>query len=252
MIQNRVIPVLLMSDGKLYKTKKYSNPRYIGDPINVIRIFNEKEVDELIILDISASRLKVEPDYERIKELASECFMPLCYGGGISNLDQAKRVFSLGIEKISIQTQALSNLDLITEVANIFGSQSIVLSVDLKKNLFGTSKLYGSSQSKVINKNILQFISEAVNAGAGEILLSSVDNEGLMKGMNLELISQISSAIPVPLIANCGVGSLEHIKEAINSGASAVAAGSFFVYHGPHNAVLITYPSSADLKKILQ
>ena len=252
MIQNRVIPLLLMSNGKLYKTKQYNNPRYIGDPINVIRIFNEKEVDELIVLDIAASKLKQEPDYERIKELASECFMPLCYGGGISHLDQAKRIFSLGIEKISIQTQALTNLNLITEVANIYGSQSIVLSVDVKKNIFGMAKLYGSSQSKLINKNILQFINEAVNAGVGEVLLSSVDNEGFMKGMNLELISQMSRAIPVPLIANCGVGCLEHIKDAINSGASAVAAGSFFVFQGPHNAVLITYPSNDDLKKILQ
>lgn len=251
MLRSRVIPCLLLDGENLVKTVRFSNSTYVGDPLNVVRIFNEKEVDELIVLDITASTKKQEPNYRLIEELATECFMPLCYGGGIQTIDHAKRLFSLGVEKICLQSSVLNNLNLIREFSNYFGSQSIVLSVDIDKNWLGVKKLYASSLKKTLPDPWEDFIVDSVNAGIGEIVLNTVYCDGTMKGMDLDLIAKASKLVDVPIIALGGIGNLNDIKAALDVGAHAVAAGSFFVFHGPHKAVLITYPNRDSLKKLL-
>jgi len=251
MLKTRIIPSLLISDGGLVKTCRFSDPKYVGDPINAIRIFNEKEVDELMVLDISASPKGKGPDYDLIERFAGECFMPLCYGGGISSLEQARRLFSLGVEKVCLQTAVLDDPTLIEDIVSRYGSQSVVVSVDVKKNWLGRKCLYSASRKKTLKKNFMDYIDSVVKAGAGEILLNSVDRDGTMSGMDLELISQIADSLTVPLIASGGVGSIKDMKDAVKAGASAVAAGAFFVFHGPHRAVLITYPKYEELEKEL-
>ncbi len=251
MLKHRVVPCLLLRKGGLVKTQKFVNPKYVGDPINAIRIFNEKEVDELMVLDIEASKTNREPNYDLIEQFAGECFMPLCYGGGITSVNQAKRLFSIGVEKVSIQTSALANISLVTEVASFFGNQSLVVSIDIKKNLLGHPKLYSSATGKILDQDWIEYLKMAVAAGAGEILINAVDRDGTLSGMDLPLIEHAASTCSVPLIAVGGVGSLSDIKAAVKAGASAVAAGAFFVYHGPHRAVLITYPKYDELTALL-
>ena len=232
------------------KTRRFSKPKYVGDPINAIRIFNDKFVDELILLDIGASRNMSAPNYQLIEEIAGECFMPLCYGGGIKNEEQARILFSLGVEKISLQSAAFDDMKVISRISNRFGSQSVVVSVDIKRNFFGKRILHSYLGTHATVSSWREFIRLAVSAGAGEILLNSVDCDGEMKGMDTELIREISLDLEVPLIALGGVGSLRDIQLAIKSGASAVAAGSYFVFHGPHRAVLITYPNYHELEML--
>ena len=222
----------------------------MGDPINAIRIFNDKEVDELMVLDIVASKEGKEPDYRMIELFAGECFMPLCYGGGIKTMEQADRIFNMGVEKISIQTAAIEDLGLIREVADKYGSQAVVISVDIKRTLFGGAKLYRSATSDTDNENWKTFLTRAVDAGAGEVLINAVDKDGTLSGPDLELIREANSELDIPLIALGGVSSLEDIRLAVEAGASAVAAGAFFVFHGPHRAVLITYPKYEELEKL--
>ena len=250
MLKHRVIPCLLLQNNGLVKTQKFSHPKYVGDPINAIRIFNEKEVDELIVIDIQASKLGQEPNYQLIEEFAGECFMPLCYGGGIRSVEQAERIFALGVEKICIQTAALANLQLINDIASKFGSQSVVISVDVKRDWLGHYRLYRSESAKTASVPWYKFLQEAVAAGCGEVLLNAVDRDGTMAGPDLELIRQANHNLNIPLIAVGGVGSLEDIKAAVDAGASAVAAGAFFVFHGPHRAVLITYPRYQELENL--
>jgi cyclase len=252
MLKHRVIPCLLVHNGGLVKTQKFANPKYVGDPINAIRIFNEKEVDELVVLDISASKEKREPNYELIEQLASECFMPLCYGGGIRTIEQARTLFALGLEKIAVQSAAMEDLTLLTKIAEQFGTQSVVVSVDVKKNWLGKHSLFMSASGKITSRSWQDYVRQAVAAGAGEVMLNSVDRDGLMQGMDLELIKDASENVPVPLIAIGGVGCLADIKTAVEAGASAVAAGAFFVYQGPHRAVLITYPNYQELEYLLK
>jgi cyclase len=251
MLRHRVIPCLLLHDGGLVKTQKFANPRYVGDPINAIRIFNEKEVDELLVLDIDASRERREPDYDLIEQFAGECFMPLAYGGGITSVEQAKRLFALGVEKLSIQTGALDDLRLVTDIAARYGSQAVVASSDVKKNLLGQHRLFSAAAGKALSRDWLEYLRAAVAAGAGEILVNSVDRDGTLSGMDLGLIAAASAACAVPLIACGGAGSLADIRAAVDAGASAVAAGSFFVYYGKHRAVLITYPKYDELVALL-
>lgn len=250
MLKHRVIPCLLIKNGGLVKTQKFNNPKYVGDPINAIRIFNDKEVDELMVLDISASKERKEPNYKLIEKFAGECFMPLCYGGGINTIEQAKYLFSLGVEKICLQTSALTSLKIISQIAGLFGSQSILISIDIKKNWMGRHQLYSSSIRKSTSSNWLGFLEKAVDAGAGEVLLNSVDCDGMMHGMDLELIQKASNSVAIPLIASGGIGSLSDIKAAVDAGASAVGVGSFFVFQGPHRAVLITYPKYCELEML--
>ena len=251
MLKHRVIPCLLLRNGGLVKTRKFANPKYVGDPINAIRIFNDKEVDELMVLDILASKERREPDYALIEQLAGECFIPLCYGGGIRTVEQAYRLFALGVEKVCLQTAALEDPVIITRIAKRFGSQSVLISVNVKKNWRGKHQLYAAASGKMLARPWLRFLQMAVDAGAGEVVLNAVDRDGVMQGMDLELIREASTTLPVPLIAVGGVGSLADIKAAAAVGASAVAAGAFFVFHGPHRAVLITYPNYEELESLL-
>lgn len=251
-MNHRVIPVLLLSDGGLVKTTQFKKPKYVGDPTNAIRIFNEKEVDELIVLDISASKSGKGPDYNTIDLFASECFMPLCYGGGISTLDQAEKIFDLGVEKVSLQSAALNDLSLVEKIANKYGSQSVVISLDIGKSFWGTKKLYNSATRKLEKLDYKAFLKDAVNAGAGEVVVNSIYNEGLREGYDLDLITEISSDISVPIVAMGGAGSLQDFRAAIDCGASAVAAGTFFVFSGPHKAVLISYPRPNEIREIFK
>ena len=250
MLKHRVIPCLLLRDGGLVKTLKFANPKYVGDPINAIRIFNDKEVDELIVLDIIASRKHRVPDYALIEQFASECFMPLCYGGGIRTMEQAQQLFALGVEKVCLQTVAFDDLSLITRLADRFGSQAILVSIDIKRNWRGKPELFAAATGKSLAREWIDYLQKAVEAGAGEVVLNAVDRDGMMMGMDLALIREASSAVSVPLIALGGVGSLSDIKAATDAGASAVAAGAFFVFHGPHRAVLITYPQYHELEEL--
>jgi len=252
MLRNRVIPALLLNQTGLVKTTQYKNPKYVGDPINVIRIFNDKEVDELLLLDIYASKEKRQPNYNLIKELAGECYMPMTYGGGISNFEQADKIFSCGVEKICLQSAVIYNPSFISDLAKHFGTQSIMISVDVKKNSFGQPSFFHASEEKILELDLLSLIKKFVDSGAGEILLNVVDKEGTLSGPDLNLIQRISQLIEVPLIAAGGIASLADIKAAVDAGASAVAAGAFFVYYGPHKAVLITYPKYSELEKLLK
>jgi cyclase len=251
MLKSRVIPCLLLQDRGLVKTLQFEKPKYVGDPINAIRIFNDKEVDELIVLDINASKERRDPDYAMIESFASECFMPLCYGGGIRTVHQAKQLFTLGIEKICLQTAALDDPTIITSIADTFGSQSVVVSIDVKKNWLGEHKLYRAVDCKKVNLPWFQHLQQMVNAGVGEVIVNSVDLDGTMSGVDLDLIREAASMTSIPMIAMGGVGRLSDIKAAIQAGASAVSVGAFFVFHGPHRAVLITYPDYQELENLL-
>lgn len=253
MLVNRLIPVLLLEDEGLFKTTKFKNPTYVGDPRNAVKIFNEKQVDELCLLDIGATKGKKGPDFDFIRELSSECFMPVSYGGGITKLDQVKTLFSLGIEKVILNTVLFNNEGIIKEIADVFGSQSVVASIDLKKNFFGKYELRSNNGTKKEKDNPIDFVKRLVNLGAGEIIINSIDRDGTRSGLDLELISTISEHLDIPVIACGGVGELEHIREGIiKGGASAIAAGSFFVFHGKHRAVLITYPAQKEIRRILK
>ncbi len=251
MLKHRVIPCLLLQNGGLVKTKKFASPQYVGDPINAIRIFNDKEVDELMVLDIAASRQGKEPDYALIEQFASECFMPLSYGGGIKTMEQAQRLFNSGIEKICLQTSALNDMSLVKKLSDKWGSSSILVSVDVKNNWLGQPELYAAATGKMLGKKWIGFMLEAVQAGAGEIVLNAVGRDGVMKGMDTALIAEAAKVLPVPLVAVGGAGSLADIKAAVDAGANAVGAGAFFVFQGPHRAVLITYPKYKDLVQLL-
>ncbi len=250
MLKHRIIPCLLLSDGGLVKTLKFKDPKYVGDPINAIRIFNEKEVDELMVLDIGASKAGREPDFDLVAQFAEECFMPLCYGGGVRTFAHARRLFSSGVEKICLQSAALENPALISQIADHYGSQAVVVSADVKKGWLGGKKLFASRTGKTLDTPVSDFLARCVEAGAGEVLLNSVDRDGTMEGMDVELINETSIRLPVPLIAVGGAGSLADMKAAVDAGASAVAAGAFFVFHGPHRAVLITYPKYEELEAL--
>lgn len=251
MLRHRVIPCLLLRQGGLVKTRKFANPKYVGDPINAIRIFNEKEVDELIVLDIEASRQGREPDYALIEQFASECFMPLCYGGGVSNVEQARRLFSLGVEKVSVQTAALRDLDLLGRLASTFGSQSVVASIDVRSDWLGRRRLYSSTTGRADDRSWIDYLGRVEQTGAGEVLLNAVDRDGEMRGMDNDLIQEAARRVRIPLVAAGGVGSLDDIVGGLRHGASGIAAGSFFVYHGPHRAVLITYPGPDEMDRAL-
>lgn len=245
MYRNRVIPCLTIIDKGLVKTEKFKKAKYVGDPVNAVKIFNEKEVDELIILDISATKEGRGPDFDLIEDIASECFMPICYGGGIRNIDDVKKLFSLGIEKISINTSLVSNIKLVKEVAKIYGSQAVVASIDCKKKFFKGYKVI--SNSDVVEVELLDWVKEIEQAGAGEILLTSIDNDGVKCGYDLDLISLVSRSVNIPVISCGGANNVNDMKDALAAGASAVAAGSMFVFHGKHRAVLISYLSPDEM-----
>jgi cyclase len=246
MLRPRIIPCLLVSNKGLVKTINFNNPKYVGDPINAVRIFNEKESDELTILDIDATRLNKEPDYKSIEYWASECRMPLCYGGGIKTIEQAQRIFSLGVEKIAISSEAIRNPEIISEISERVGSQSVVVVLDLKKKLFGGYELVTHNATKSVKVNPLEFALKAINLGAGEIVLNSVDLDGTMKGYDLELVKKFKEKVTTPLTILGGAGSLSDIETVIdNFGIIGASAGSLFVFKGVYRAVLINYPDPA-------
>ena len=244
MLMPRLIPCLLLSAsrGGLVKTMRFKAPKYVGDPINAVRIFNEKEVDELMVLDIDASKEGRGPDFAMAEQLAGECFMPLCYGGGIRSFEDARTLFSLGVEKVALQSSFLEDPGILRRIADHAGDQAVVASVDVGRDWLGRHRLRVGPGVKPRSADWRTAIVEAVAHGAGEILLTSVEREGTLSGMDLDLIREASALVDVPLIANGGAGSLADVRAAVESGASAVAAGAFFVFYGPHRAVIITYP----------
>lgn len=251
MLRTRVIPVLLLKNNGLVKTTRFKKPVYVGDPINAVRIFNEKEVDELILLDITATNEKRNPNYSRIQEIVSEAFMPIGYGGGISRMDQIEQLFKIGVEKVIINTAAHVNPKLITEAANVFGNQSIVVAIDLKKTIFGKTMIITHAGKKTQKTDLISFLQQIQKAGAGEIFINSIDRDGTMKGYDTVLIRNLSPNINVPLIVCGGAGSVNDFVEAVHAGASAVAAGAMFVFQGIHRAVLISYPKYDQLENLL-
>lgn len=247
----RVIPVLLLKNNGLVKTVKFKNSKYIGDPINAMKIFNTKEVDELVILDIMATKNKREPDYKFIKEIVSEAFMPIGYGGGVNKLEHIRKLFRLGVDKVIINSAAILESDLIKKASEIYGNQSIIVSLDVKKDIWGQYKLYSHPNNKKIKLDLFQFIKKIESLGAGEIIVNSVDNDGVMKGYDTNLVKLVSESVKIPVIALGGAGSVKDLKSAVIHGASAVAAGSLFVYQGIHRGVLISYIKSELLMKEL-
>lgn len=244
----RVIPVLTIDEQSLVKTVKFRKPNYLGDPINAIKIFNDKEVDEIAVLDISASPKKREPHFKLIEEMASECFMPMAYGGGITSLGQIKQLFSLGVEKIILNSVLLENEKLIAQAAELYGSQSVLVSLDIKKSLIGPPKACFCSGEKSAKGSLVEMARKYESMGAGELILHNIDRDGTFMGLDHPLIKTISSALRIPLIACGGVNSAEDILEGIRSGASAIAAGSFFVYrNNDTKSILISYPSQKEL-----
>lgn len=249
-IRPRIIPCLLLRGNGLYKTVRFKNPVYVGDPINTVRIFNEKEVDEVVLLDFEASRNNRPPDFEKIEEIASEAFMPMSYGGGVTTVEQAKRILALGVEKIILNSAAVETPGLVSELATAVGSQSVVVAVDAKKNLFGRYQLSWKNTEKSKATHPVQWAQEVCALGAGEILLNLVDRDGTVQGYDLELIREMAAAVSVPLVACGGAASNQDLAAALKAGASGAAAGSMFVFHGKHRAVLISYPAPADIDSL--
>jgi cyclase len=243
MVEVRVIPCLLWQNSGLVKTVKFKDPTYVGDATNAIRIFNEKEVDELILLDIDASVKKQKPDIGLIRTIASECFMPLCYGGGITSLQDIRDIVNVGVEKVSLNTRAVEDPAFVKQAAETFGSSTIVVTIDYKKGLFGGTSVTAMGGRKKSKYNPMEFAQLMEQMGAGEIVLNSIDRDGTMSGYDTELIKKISDAVSIPVIAMGGAGRVEHFFELMeNTHVAAVAAGSMFVFQGRHRAVLINYP----------
>lgn len=248
MFRARVIPCLLIRGNGLVKTRKFKDAVYVGDPINAVRIFSDKGVDELVLLDIDASKKGLEPNYELIAEIAGECFMPIAYGGGIRTLDQIRRLIRSGVEKVIINSAAYESMQVITDAARVFGCQAVVAGVDVRKTILGGYKLLGKSATIEMRLKLDEHVQRLVDAGAGEILLNNVDRDGTMTGYDLDLICSVTRQVSLPVVACGGAGTVEHLREAVrDGGASAVAAGSMFVFHGKHRAVLINYPTDLTI-----
>ncbi len=256
MLYPRIIPVLLVRNKGLVKTVRFRDEKYVGDPINAVRIFNEKEVDEIMVLDIDASNEKRGPDYKMIEHLALECRMPFCYGGGVKTKEQALKILSLGVEKIAFGSSALENPTLLGEVAEQVGNQSVVvvLDVKVKKTLLGKKYeclIYNGEKNTGISP--IEFAAKAEKYGVGELVINSIDNDGVMKGYDLKLIHEVKNHCSIPLTAVGGAGFLEHIKTLIkNEGIIGAAAGSLFVFKGKYRAVLINYPSRDEKEQLFK
>lgn len=252
MLSVRVMPCLLLRNSKLVKTIRFKDPDYIGDPVNAVKIYNEKEVDELIFLDITASTEGKSPNFKTIEEISSECFMPMTYGGGIRSIEDMKRVYNLGVEKIAINSHAIDGPSLITNAANIFGNQSVVVAIDVKRKMFGGGfdvMTYGGSKNS--KRDPVEWAGKVESLGAGEILLTSIDRDGTYEGYDLELIHKVAQAVNIPIIACGGAGKVEDFARAVEAGASACAAGSMVVYQGKRRGVLINFPTQRELRALL-
>ncbi|MEC9303073.1 MAG: AglZ/HisF2 family acetamidino modification protein [Bacteroidota bacterium] len=246
----RVIPILLLRDSGLVKTINFKKSTYIGDPINAVKIFNQKEVDELVLLDIDASVENYEPNFDWIEDIVSESFMPIGYGGGIKNISHVKRIFELGVEKVIINS-ALRDFDLLSEAISIYGSQSIVACIDVKKSLFGKQYCYLKSGKEKIKLDVVEWAIQLEKIGVGEIIIQSIDFEGKMSGYDIDTIKKVSESVNIPVVASGGAGSLSDMKDVFNlTKATAAAAGSIFVYKGPQRGVLINYPNREELDNL--
>lgn len=250
MILPRLIPCLLLKGGGLYKTTRFSAPRYVGDPINTVRLFNDKEVDEIVIHNIDVKQSTPTLTLETLRDLTSEAFMPMCYGGAIRTLEDASRVLEIGVEKISLNTAAVEDPHLVRQAADQFGSQSVVVTIDYTRR---GGRLLVCTHGGTIRTKIhpVEHAREVEQMGAGEIMLTCIDREGTGKGYDLPTLGSAVRSLEVPVIAHGGAGSLEHVRQAFNAGASAAAAGSLFVFTGKHRAVLINYPSTAERAGIM-
>jgi imidazole glycerol-phosphate synthase subunit HisF len=247
----RIIPCLLLRNNGLVKTVKFKESTYIGDPINTVKIFNEKEVDEIFFLDIDATKLKKEPPYDLIRSIASECFMPFAYGGGIHSLSQIERIIKSGAEKVIINSHAFLNGTFLREAVSNFGSSTIAVSIDYKKEFFKGNIVYIKGGTQSTGQNPVEYAKRIEDDGAGEILINSIDRDGVMEGYDIELIKNVSTVIRIPVIACGGAGRLSDFGTVVKEGgASAAAAGSFFVFHGKRRAVLITYPSYSEISDL--
>jgi cyclase len=252
MLRTRVIPCLLLKGQGLVKTTKFKDPKYVGDPINAIKIFNDKEVDELILLDIMATTEGRGPNFKMIEEVGSECFMPIAYGGGISSLEDIRKILQLGVEKVVLNEAAIKKPELIRQAAEQFGSQAIVVSIDVKRKMFGRYEVYGHRGTKSTGKDPVEFALEMERLGAGELFLTAIDRDGTMEGYDLDLVSLVAHSVSIPVIAAGGAKSIEDFRAStVEAGASAASAGAIFVFHGKHRAVLITYPDPNVLKAVL-
>lgn len=242
-IRPRIIPTLLIDEGNLVKTKQFKNPNYLGDPINAIKIFNEKYVDEVCVLDITASKRGKDPDMKLLEEMASEAFMPLSYGGGVTSFEQMKEIFSLGFEKIVLNTSLINDVDLVRKATSYFGSQSIVASIDYK-SMWGKEKCYAKDGTQKTEYSPIDLTRNAEELGVGEILLYSIERDGMKKGYDIKTIKQVVEAVSIPVIACGGAGSISDLGECLEeTNVHAVAAGSLFVYFGSRDAVLINFPA---------
>ena len=253
MLRTRVIPALLLRNESLVKTVRFGKFTYVGDPANTVRIFNELEVDELLFLDITASREQHGPNLKVLADIANECFMPLGYGGGIRSLDQAKAVFDIGFEKVAINTCAADNPALINQIAGHYGSQAVIASIDVKKGLFGKQTVHVQGGKRNTKRDPVEWAKEVEHLGAGEILLTSIDREGTWDGFDLDLVRRVTDAVSIPVIAHGGAGKVEHIGQVVrDANASAVALGSMVVFQKKGMGVLVNFPSQAKLKEALR
>ena len=254
MLRPRIIPCLLIKDKGLVKTIKFEKPKYVGDPINAVRIFNEKKVDELIVIDIDATSNNVEPDFKMIENLAAECRMPLCYGGGIKTVEQAQRIIGLGVEKVALSSAAVADPTLVSRIAQQIGGQSIAVVMDIKKKLIGSNyEIYTHNGKKKTGKCPITFAKHLEEVGVGEVILNCIDNDGIMKGYDFTLVEKIRGAINVPLTVLGGAGSLHDIGKLIKKcGVIGAAAGSLFVFKGIYRAVLINYPNRLEKDALIE
>jgi len=251
-LRPRAIPCLLLKNGRLVKTIRFDKPQYVGDPINAVRIFNDMEVDEIVVLDISATPDRSAVPFDLIGEMASECFMPMAYGGGLTSVEQVRRVLGLGVEKVVINSAAGQDVSIVRAVADAFGTQSVVASVDVRKRMFSGYRPYISGGRQSLNIDVIKWVQALETAGAGEILVTSIDRDGTMDGYDLELVRLVTGAVRVPVIAAGGAGSVDDIGAVVaRGGASAAAVGSLAVYQGKNRAVLINFPTPAQLKAVL-
>lgn len=246
----RVVPVLLLKGGGLYKTRRFAAEKYVGDPVNAVRIFNEKEVDELAVVDMRAARGASGPDFEALRDMAGEAFMPMSYGGGVADCATVHELVTLGYERVIVNSAAVRNPKLVGEIAARFGTSTLIASIDARKDVFGRYHVYingGQEKTKLLAADWAQ---QLAHEGAGEILLTAIDRDGEMNGYDLALVREVATGLGVPVIALGGAGKPQDFVDAIGAGASAVAAGAYFVFHGKHRAVLISYPPRRDLEAL--
>ena len=252
MLRTRIIPTLLLSNESLVKTVRFGKFTYVGDPCNTARIFNELEVDELAFLDITATREGRKPNLKVLADIANECFMPLSYGGGVRSLDQAKSIYEIGFEKIVLNSAAITNPELITQIAQVYGSQALIASIDVKTTIWGQQRVRGESGRCRTNLEPVAWAKEVESRGAGEILLTSMDREGTWAGFDLELVKRVSDSVSIPVISHGGAGSVDDIRKAVEIGhASAVAVGSMVVFQKKGMGVLVNFPDQELLRRIV-